>query len=90
MASGWKGFSPFQSHDYPEYEMPSKQYENGPITYFEVITGLSRPYHNNYHKTCGTAYQQPHRINSQTPYYKWSIAQAHPMSVSDVSRGLQS
>ena len=32
------------SHDYPEYETPSKQYENGPITYFEVITGLQRPY----------------------------------------------
>ena len=45
MASGWEGFSPFPSYDYPEYETPFKQYENGPITYFAVITGLSRPYH---------------------------------------------
>ena len=44
-----------------------------------------------YHKTCGTEYQQPYRrCNSQTPYYKWNIAQARPMSVSDVSRRLQS
>ena len=34
------GLSPFPSHDYPKYETPSKQYENGPIAYFEVITGL--------------------------------------------------
>ena len=44
-----------------------------------------------YHKTCGTEYQQPYgRFNSQTPYYKWNIAQARPMSVSDVPRSLQS
>ena len=43
-----------------------------------------------YHKTCGTEYQQPYRrCNSQTPYFKWNIAQARPMSVSDVSRSLQ-
>ena len=28
--------SRFPSHDYPEYETPSEQYENGPIAYFEV------------------------------------------------------
>ena len=44
-----------------------------------------------YHETCGTEYQQPYcRCNSQTPYYKWNIAQARPMSVSYVSRSLQS
>jgi len=43
MASAWGGLSPSPSHDYSEYETPSKQYENGPITYFEVITGLPRP-----------------------------------------------
>ena len=44
-----------------------------------------------YHKTCGTEYQQPYRrCNSQTPYFNWNIAQARPMSVSDVSRSLQS
>ena len=49
-----------------------------------------------YHKTCGTEYQQSHivdLINKNIillPYYKWNIAQAHPMSVSDVSRSLQS
>ena len=38
MASEWEGLSPserlspFPSHDYPEYETSSKQYENGPIT----------------------------------------------------------
>ena len=37
--------SPFPSHDYPEYETPSKQYENGPITHFGVIAGLPRPYY---------------------------------------------
>ena len=43
-----------------------------------------------YHKTCGTENQQPyHRCNSQTPYYEWIIARARPMSVSDVSRSLQ-
>ena len=26
--------SPASSHDYPEYKTPSKQYENGPMTYF--------------------------------------------------------
>ena len=44
-----------------------------------------------YHETCWIEYQQPYRrFNSQTPYYKWNIAQARPMSVSDVSRSLQS
>ena len=44
-----------------------------------------------YHKTCGTEYQQPYRrCNSQTPYFNWNTAQARPMSVSDVSRSLQS
>ena len=44
-----------------------------------------------YHETCGTEYQQPRRRgNSQTPYCKWNIAQARPMSVSDVPRSLQS
>ena len=28
------------------------------------------------------------RCNSQTPYFNWNIAQARPMSVSDVSRSL--
>ena len=46
MASEGEGLSPFPSHDYPEYETSSKQYENGSITYFEVINGLPRPYHN--------------------------------------------
>ena len=36
----------FPSHGYPEFKTPSKQYENGPITYFEVIAALPRPYHN--------------------------------------------
>ena len=41
-------------------------------------------------KTCGTECQQPYRrCNSQTPYFNWNIAQARPMSVSDVSRSLQ-
>ena len=44
-----------------------------------------------YHETCGTEYQQPHRrCHSQTSYYKWNIAQPRPMSVSYVSRSLQS
>ena len=44
-----------------------------------------------YHKTCGTEYQQPYRrFDSQTPYYKWNVAQARPMSVSEISRSLQS
>ena len=45
-----------------------------------------------YHETCGAEYQQPEnrRCNSQTPYFKWNIAQARPMSVSDVLRSLQS
>ena len=35
--------------------------------------------------------QEPYRrCTSQTPYYKWNIAQARPISVSDVSRSLQS
>ena len=43
------------------------------------------------HKTWGTEYQQPYRsFNSQIPHSKWNIAQARPMSVSDVSRSLQS
>ena len=46
MASEWEGLSPSPSNDYPEYESPYKQFENGPITYFEVITGFTRPYHN--------------------------------------------
>ena len=46
MTSGKEGLSPLPSHDYPEYETPSKQYENGPITSFGVSTGLPRPYHN--------------------------------------------
>ena len=41
-----RGLSPVSSHDYPEYKTPSKQYENGSITCFEVITCLPRPYHN--------------------------------------------
>ena len=28
------GLSPVSSHDYPEYKTSSKQYENGPTTYF--------------------------------------------------------
>ena len=44
-----------------------------------------------YHETCGTEYQQPYRrCNSQTPYYRWNIAQARPMSESYVPRSLQS
>ena len=44
-----------------------------------------------YLKTHGNEYQQPYRrCNSQTPHYKWNIAQARPMSASDVSRSLQS
>ena len=44
-----------------------------------------------YHETCGTEYQQQYRrCNSQTPYYKWNMAQARPMSVSYVPRSLQS
>ena len=36
-----------------------------------------------YHETCGTMHQQPYRrCNSPTPYYKWNIAQARPMSMS--------
>ena len=41
-----EGPSPVPAHDYPEYETPPKQYEKGQITYFEVIIGLQRPYHN--------------------------------------------
>ena len=50
------------------------------------------PLYTAYHETCGAEYQQPYgRCNSQTPYDKWNIAQARPMSVSDVmSRSLQS
>ena len=29
------GLSLFPSNDYPEYQAPSKHYENGPIAYFE-------------------------------------------------------
>ena len=29
--------SPVSSHDYPECKTPSKQYENGPITYYQVL-----------------------------------------------------
>ena len=43
-----------------------------------------------YHETCGTEYQQPYRRCNSTPYPNWNIAQARPMSVSDVSRSLQS
>ena len=44
-----------------------------------------------YHKNYGIAYQQPHRrCISQAPYYKWNIAQVRLMSVSDVSRSMQS
>ena len=44
-----------------------------------------------YHETCRTEYQPAYRrCNSQTPYYKCNTAQARPMSVSDVSRSLQS
>ena len=44
-----------------------------------------------YHKTCGTENQQPYRRrNSQTPCFNWNIAQARPMSVSNVRRSLQS
>ena len=39
--------SPFPSHDYPEYKKPSKQYENGPITYWGGNYRLPRPCHNN-------------------------------------------
>ena len=45
MASEWDWLSPFPSHDYPAYETPSQKYENASITYFEIITGLPRPYH---------------------------------------------
>ena len=41
-----RGLSPVSSHDYPEYKTPSKQYETGQLSIFEVITGLPRPYHN--------------------------------------------
>ena len=41
MASEGKG----SCHDCLDYETPSKQYENGLFTYFEVITGLPRPYY---------------------------------------------
>ena len=34
MTSNDVGISPVSFHDYPEYETPSQQYENGPITYF--------------------------------------------------------
>ena len=40
VARGLRTESSFPSHDYPEYETPSKKYENGPIAYFEVITGF--------------------------------------------------
>ena len=44
-----------------------------------------------YYETCGTEYQQPCRkCFSQTPYYKWNIAQARPINVSYVPRSLQS
>ena len=44
-----------------------------------------------YHNTCWTEYQQPYRrFNAQKTYYKWNVAQAHPMSVSHVSRSRQS
>ena len=47
MASGWKGSHPSRHiYDCLEYETLSKQYENGPITYFEVTTGLPRLHHN--------------------------------------------
>ena len=38
-----RGRSPVSFH---YYKTPTKKYENGPITYFGVITGLPRPYHN--------------------------------------------
>ena len=44
MACVREGLSPFASHDYPEYETPSKQNENGPMTYVELITDLPRPH----------------------------------------------
>ena len=62
MASAWGGLSPSPSHDYSEYETPSKQYENGPITYFEVITGLPRPYTLTFWRATGPCATSP-----QTP-----------------------
>ena len=44
-----------------------------------------------YHETCWTEYQQLYRsCNSPTQHHKWNITQARPMSVSDISRSLQS
>ena len=45
-----------------------------------------------YRKTCGTTISNNNHIvdNSQTPYFNWNIAQARPMSVSNVSRNLKS
>ena len=34
MASDGAGLSFVSFHDYPKYNTPSKQYENGPIIYF--------------------------------------------------------
>ena len=39
-----RGLSPVSSHDYAENKTPSKQYENGPITYLRGNYRPSRPY----------------------------------------------
>ena len=41
-----KSVMPFPSHDYPEYETPSQQYENGQITYFEYVTDIQKALQN--------------------------------------------
>ena len=42
-------------------------------------------------KTCETEYRQLYRrFNSRAPNHRWHIAQARPMSVSDISRSLPS
>ena len=57
------------------------------VTDLHISSGISIEHaRTSYHETCGTEYQQPYRrCNSQTPYFSWNIAQARPMSVSDVS-----
>ena len=62
------------------------------VTELYISWGLNKKHARTaYHKTCGTEYQQPYRrCNSHTPYFNWNIAQARPMSVSDVLSSLQS
>ena len=43
-----------------------------------------------YHETCRTEYQPAYRRCNSHTHYKRNIAKARPMSVSDVSRSLQS